>query len=300
MSRIEHLADQGLIRPPGWLPRNVMYETIMGSVAYGVSGDSSDMDIYGFAIPPKDDLFPHLRGEIPGFGTPSRRFEQFEAYHIVDPNALGAAGRNHDLTIYSIVKFFQLAMENNPNIIDSLYTPATCVLHCTAVGSLVRERRRLFLHKGCWPKFKGYAYAQLHKIANKRPVGKRSALVEDYGYDVKFAYHVVRLLGEAEMILVEEDLDLQRDRERLKAIRRGEWTLERIQAWCAEKEGQLERAYAASRLRPVPDEDALRRLLLECLEAHYGNLSGCVEDPGRALVALKNIDHELDRVRDLL
>ena len=227
MSTFERLTDRGLVRPPRWLPRNVMYETIMGSVAFGVSGDTSDMDIYGFAIPPKDDLFPHLRGEIPGFGTQHQRFEQFEAHHVVDPDALGGAGRSHDLTIYSIVKLFQLAMENNPNIIDCLFTPTTCVLHCTAVGSLVRERRRLFLHKGCWPKFKGYAYAQLHKISTKRPVGKRAALVGDHGYDVKYAYHVVRLLGEVEMILAEEDLDLQRDRERLKAIRRGDWKLVR-------------------------------------------------------------------------
>ncbi len=300
MSTLENLAGRGLVKPPRWLPANVMYETIMGSVAYGVSGDSSDLDLYGFAIPPKEDLFPHLRGAIAGFGTPPSRFEQFEAHHVVDPQALGGSGRSHDLTIYSIVKFFQLAMENNPNIIDSLFTPATCVVHTTAVGTLVRERRRLFLHKGCWPKFKGYAYAQLHKIATKRPLGKRAAVVEEHGYDVKFAYHVVRLLGEVEMILVEEDLDLQRDRERLKAIRRGEWSQERLRQWCAEKESQLERAWAESRLRAVPDEAALRRLLLDCLESHYGSLSGCVEDPDRAVTALRNIQAELERVRDVL
>ena len=300
MSTLEDLAGRGLVKPPRWLPANVMYETIMGSVAYGVSGDSSDLDLYGFAIPPKEDLFPHLRGAIAGFGTPPPRFEQFEAHHVVDPQALGGSGRSHDLTIYSIVKFFQLAMENNPNIIDSLFTPATCVVHTTAVGTLVRERRRLFLHKGCWPKFKGYAYAQLHKIATKRPLGKRAAVVEEHGYDVKFAYHVVRLLGEVEMILVEEDLDLQRDRERLKAIRRGEWSQERLRQWCAETESQLERAWAESRLRAVPDEAGLRRLLLDCLESHYGSLSGCVQDPDRAVTALRNIQAELERVRDVL
>jgi uncharacterized protein len=300
MSTLDRLAGKGLVKPPRWLPANVMYETIMGSVAYGVSGDTSDMDVYGWAIPPKEDVFPHLRGEVAGFGTPRPRFEQFEAHHVVDPDALGGGGRSHDLTIYSIVKFFQLAMENNPNIIDSLFTPASCVLHCTAVGTLVRERRRLFLHKGCWPKFKGYAYAQLHKIATKRPVGSRAALVAEHGYDVKFAYHVVRLLGEVEMILAEEDLDLQRDRERLKAIRRGEWSLERLEEWCAEKERQLEQACAESRLRPLPDEDGLRRLLLECLESHYGSLAGCVVDPDRAVAALRGIQDQLDRVKDLL
>ena len=70
MSTLQRLTDRGLIRPPRWLPGSVQYETIMGSVAYGVSSDTSDMDVYGWAIPPKDDVFPHLRGEIPGFGTP--------------------------------------------------------------------------------------------------------------------------------------------------------------------------------------------------------------------------------------
>jgi hypothetical protein len=29
--------------------------------------------VYGWWIPPKDDLFPQLRGEVPGFGTPPPR-----------------------------------------------------------------------------------------------------------------------------------------------------------------------------------------------------------------------------------
>jgi len=62
--RREHLAtlDRArLLKPPRWLPSNVQYETIMGSVAYGVSSDTSDVDLYGWAIPPKDDVF-HIFG----------------------------------------------------------------------------------------------------------------------------------------------------------------------------------------------------------------------------------------------
>lgn len=120
------------------------------------------------------------------------------------------------------------------------------------------------------------------------------------GYDTKFAYHVVRLIGEVEQILVEQDIDLQRDNERLKAIRRGEWTEERLRQWFAEKESQLERAYAESTLRATPDEPKIRALLLAALEDHYGSLEGCVIDPDRAVVALRNIQAELERVRDLL
>ncbi len=298
LSTLQRLTERGLLRPPRWLPGNVQYETIMGSVAYGVSSDTSDMDLYGWAIPPKEDIFPHLRGEIPGFGNSAKRFEVFQEHHIQDQDAMAGHGRTYDLTIFGIVKFFALAMENNPNIIDSLFTPTTCVLHSTRVGNLVRENRRLFLHKGAWPKFKGYAYSQLHKLASKRPQGKRAELVAQHGYDTKFAYHVVRLLDEVEQILVQEDIDLQRDNERLKAIRRGEWTEERLRAWFAAKESHLERIFAESKLRATPDEDRIKALLLECLEEHYGSLQGCIVNPDRVVVALRNIQAELDRVKD--
>jgi predicted nucleotidyltransferase len=300
MSTLQRLTDRGLVKPPRWLPGNVQYETIMGSVAYGVSSDTSDMDVYGWAIPPRDDLFPHLRGEVPGFGTPRPRFEQCQEHHVHDLDALSGKGRTYDLTIYGIVKFFNLAMENNPNVIDSLFTSANCVLHSTRVGNLVREHRRLFLHKGAWPKFKGYAYSQLHKISSKQPQGKRAELVERHGYDVKFAYHVVRLLTEVEMILLEQDIDLQRNNEQLKAIRRGEWTEDRLRAWCAAKEAHLERAYAESTLPATPNEPRIKALLLNCLEDHYGSLEACVVNPDQAIEALRNIRAELEWVKDLL
>lgn len=289
-----------MIKPPKWLPGNVQYETIMGSVAYGVSSDTSDVDVYGWAIPLKEDIFPHLRGEIVGFGHQAKRFEQYQDHHVEDRDALAGHGRTYDLTIFGIVKFFALAMENNPNIIDSLFTPVTCILHSTRVGNLVRENRCLFLHKGAWPKFKGYAYSQLHKLAIKQPQGKRAELIRRHGFDTKFGYHVVRLISEVEMILMEGDIDLQRNNEQLKAIRRGEWTEARLRQWFAEKESHLERAYAESSLRATPDEDRIKALLINCLEEHYGSLEGCLVDPDRATVALRNIQAELDRVKDLL
>lgn len=300
MSTLQRLADRGLVKPPRWLPGNVQYETIMGSAAYGVSSDTSDVDVYGWAIPPRDDIFPYLRGEIPGFGREAKRFGVYQEHHVEDRDALAGHGRTYDLTVFGIVKFFSLAMENNPNVIDCLFTPATCVLHSTRVGNLVRENRRLFLHKGAWPKFKGYAYSQLHKLAIKQPQGKRAELVAEHGYDTKFGYHVVRLIGEVEQVLAEGDIDLQRDNERLKAIRRGEWTEGRLRQWFADKESHLERLYAESPLPATPDECRIKALLLECLEEHYGSLEGCVVDPDRAVAALRTIQVELDRVKDLL
>ena len=95
-------------------------------------------------------------------------------------------------------------------------------------------------------------------------------------YDVKLAYHVVRLLNEVEQILVEQNLDLERNREQLKDIRAGNWTLEQIEQYFNDKEKLLEEVYLKSTLPYGPDEDAIKQLLLDCLEQHYGSLTGVV------------------------
>ena len=159
-STIQKLCDKGLIKPPSWLSSNVMFETIMGSVAYGVSSDTSDMDLYGYCMPSKFLVFPHLAGEIPGFGTELKRFEQFQIHHVNCPDEMGGKGRVYDIQVYSIIKYFQLCMGCNPNMVDSLFTPLECILFQTqGVGAMVRENRKMFLHQGAWHTFKGYAYS---------------------------------------------------------------------------------------------------------------------------------------------
>jgi predicted nucleotidyltransferase len=274
-SVLQNLQKRQLINAPHFVVSNVQYETIMGSESYGVSNDESDRDVYGFCLPPKDLIFPHLAGHVPGFGKvlpPS--FEQYQQHHIMDKEAR----KEYDLTIYNIVKYFQLLMENNPNMIDSIFTPRRCVLHSTKIAEMVRDRRREFLHKGCWHKFKGYAYAQMTKIKDKTNSSnpRRAEWIEKFGYDVKFAYHVVRLLNECEQILMTGDLNLEQNREQLKSIRRGEWTLVQLEDWAEDKHRQLEGLYASSTLQHTPDEDAIRTLLLDCIEEHYGSISAVV------------------------
>lgn len=254
----------------------------MGSVAYGVSSDSSDNDVYGFCIPPKTVIFPHLAGHINGFGTPHTDFGQWQEHHVED----NESRKTWDFCIYSIIKFFHLCMGNNPNMLDALFVPQTCVLHSTAIGNKVRDNRKLFLSKLVWHKFKGYAYSQLHKMRTKVPdIGSnRWKSYEKYGYDVKFAYHCVRLLRETEQILTEGDLDLRRGNNMLKSIRRGEWSIDKVIGYFDAKEKQLEEVCIKSELPWKPDEKAIKGLLIECLEQHFGTLD--LELP-------KSIGHEV-------
>lgn len=284
-SIVQRLYERKLIDPPSFLTNNVHYETMMGSVAYGVSSDTSDVDVYGFCIPPKNMIFPHLAGEIPGFGAQKQRFEVYQQHHIEEANER----KIYDLSIFSIVKYVSLCIDNNPNMIDSLFTPDFCVLHITEVGQMIRSAREFFLHKGCWHKFKGYAYSQLHKCKNKNPEGKRKETVEKYGFDIKFAYHVVRLIQEVEQIMSEGTLDLLRGREYLKAIRRGDVKLEDIEKWFSEKELSLEKLYHESHLPYKPDEQKIKKLLLDCFEHHYGSLDTAIRIEGRELDAIREI-----------
>ena len=273
-SKIQEMTKRKVITPPKFLANSVQMEVIMGSVAYGVSNDTSDVDVYGFCIPDRSDVFPHTIGQLQGFGNQINRFQQYQQHHIMHPDK----PIEYDFTIYSIVKYFQLCMENNPNMIDSMFVPRRCILYSTQVGELVRENRKLFLHKGSWHKFKGYAYSQLHKARNSVPdLGtKRREDYDKHGYSTKFAYHVVRLLSEVEQILTEHDLDLTRNREQLKSIRRGEWHIDQITEYFQDKEKALEQAYIDSTLQYKPNEKLIKTLLMSCLEIHYGSLDGCI------------------------
>jgi predicted nucleotidyltransferase len=181
----ERLTKLGLITPPNFVVSNTMYEVVMGSFAYGVSSDTSDYDLYGWCIPPVNVIFPHLDGEILGFDSQPRRFEQYQKHHVLDADALGGRGRNYDITVYNIVKYFKLIMQNNPNMIDSLFVPQNCILHCTQVGQMVRERRQMFLHRGCWHRFKGYAFSMLKKakIKNHRGLKEVVRFEDEYSVD---------------------------------------------------------------------------------------------------------------------
>lgn len=342
MNIVKELEKHQLIKPPRWLSENINYLTMMGSIAYQVSGDMSDVDVYGFCIPQKEVLFPHLTGYF-GFGKAPPSFDQFQQHHVKHD------GRSYDITVYNIVKYFNLCAENNPNMVDSLYTPQSCVLSTTKVGNIVRDARDKFLHKGCYHKFRGYAFSQLDKAASVRkdPLIKwirefeqshrdipHSTTLEEakvrenfpqlhdwawkeyvekfeqgvkqskrfeswkrFNTDVKFLYHLARLMDECEQILTLGTLDLSRSKEYLKAIRRGEVSEDELRSLFTIKEKELTKVYNESPLRYSPDYNYLQTLLLNCLEEHYGSLSNCIVTPDADRKALLEIRDILNKYR---
>ena len=123
-----------------WLEKRTVLLVRHGAHAYGLATETSDLDIKGIAIPPKEYFLGFLK-----------RFEQAES-------------KQPDMSIYDIRKFFQLACDCNPNIIEVLWCDDGDVIQANWIGEAFRHFRASFLSKKARHTFSGYAHAQLKRI----------------------------------------------------------------------------------------------------------------------------------------
>jgi hypothetical protein len=124
-----------------WLKDRTILLVTHGSHAYGLNTPTSDIDLKGVAIPPSEYFL--------GFQS---RFEQAEGK---DP---------YDLVVYDIRKFFNLAAECNPNIIEVLWADESTFRILTPLGRRLVDARARFLSRKARFTFSGYAHAQLKRI----------------------------------------------------------------------------------------------------------------------------------------
>jgi predicted nucleotidyltransferase len=251
--------------PPDWLSKNLVYLAITGSQSYGISTNNSDVDYYGIVVPPKEIIFPHLNGKVLGFGTYNDKFENWAEAHIQHENV------EYDFMIFNIIKAFQLIMVGNPNQIDNLFVTDDCIEHITEVGQMIRDNRKLFLSKECLFKFIGFASGQLKRIksGHQSVNPKKIELIKKFGYDVKEASHIPRLLNQIEQILTIGDLDLHKNNQILLEIRNGKWTIDQIEKFYENKIKYLN-SLTTIAVPEKPDENAIRKLLINCIETHCG------------------------------
>ena len=284
MNKVAKFIERKLINPPYWVKDNLCYATITGSQSYGCETPTSDIDIASFCMLPREQLFPHERGSyVYGFGEPVDQFGTYTSKKKFDYE-----GKEHEVNIHGIVKFFTLLSENNPTQLETLYTPFNCVIYTNDIGELVRANRSLFLSTRLYHRYVGYAFSQLNALKKDR-IGNRLELIEKYGYDVKSASHVVRLALFGEQLLKTGDLDMLAHSERLKAIRRGDVKEQEIRDWFSSQELYLKTLYQESKLPYSVDQKKINQLLLKCIEIHYGSLEKAVVDLDKESIALQEI-----------
>lgn len=227
---------------------NLIFLGQTGSTAYGVTTSSSDVDLFGVFVPTLDELFPHINGYIPGFGTQKKPKDCY-VEHGIKMDCI-----NVDLTLFSVVKFFNLAMENSPNVLEILYLDDYISLK---PFDYVLRHRDLFPHQdGIYSKFLGYAYSQVKKLNCK---------------DTKPAYHLARLLLQADQLLTTGEMSFKKNCEFLNDIRDGKHTTNNIYKWYTKMCQQLDDRKVSSVLKKHKDEKQIAELLHGCLSLCYGN-----------------------------
>lgn len=150
---LEKLLAENLVGQP-WLKDSIVYLTKHGSRAYGIHREDSDLDLKGIVIPPKEYFL--------GFANV---FEQAEFSNKKDNLA-----KKDEIegVAYCIRKFFKLASDCNPNIIEVLFADESDHIIVHPVMEEVLANRDLFLSKKARYTFAGYAHSQLKRIKNHR------------------------------------------------------------------------------------------------------------------------------------
>lgn len=121
----------------------IIFECVSGSHAYGTNIATSDTDIRGIYIMPESEktLFRDHPQEI--------------------------ADDTQDVKFFELEKFMKLASENNPNVLELLFTPEDCIIYKDARMDILLENRHAFVSQKAFHSFSGYAFAQIQKAKGK-------------------------------------------------------------------------------------------------------------------------------------
>jgi predicted nucleotidyltransferase len=184
----------------------------------------------------------------------------------------------YDIVLYDIKKFVSLLLKSNPNVLGLLFLSDLHYLVKEYAGEKLIKNRDYFLSNQCFKSFSGYAYSQLMKMQRGVFEGymgeRRKMMCTEFGYDVKNASHLIRLLSMGTELMLEGALNVDRggrDNQKLIAIKKGEWSLEQVQDESERLRKNFEDSRVKSVLRNKPDKDFIEHLLVTILYAHIFN-----------------------------
>ena len=212
------------------LHRFVIYQCVVGSRAYGLSRDESDIDRRGVYLPPAD-----LHWSI--YGVP----EQLE-------------DRDTDECYWELKKFMVLALKANPNILECLYTPI--VEKISEISDTLLARREIFLSKLVYQTYNGYVMSQFRKLEQDLRNQEQPSW--------KHAMHLIRLLHQGISILKEQRVPVSAENHRseLLALRDGQVAWDEANRWRLSLHHEFEDAYRDTQLPDSPDELEANRNLV--------------------------------------
>jgi hypothetical protein len=210
----------------------VVYRVTVGSRAYGLSTEASDEDRRGVFLPPAEWNWSLTK--------PPEQVESFApGVEEVD---------------WEIEKFVRLALQANPNILETLWSPV--VLFADETGAELRAMRTGFLSRHLYRTYSGYVLSQFRLM--------KKGYDADGHFKAKHAMHLIRLLHSGIHALTEGEIrvDVAEHRDELLAIRRGEVPFDDVQKRALELDRVFQDAFTRTKLPERPDTDRANRFLI--------------------------------------
>ena len=210
----------------------VVYRVMVGSRAFGLSTETSDEDRRGVFLPPADWHWSLTK--------PPEQVESFApGVEEVD---------------WEIEKFVRLALQANPNILETLWSPA--VLFTNETGDELRAMRASFLSRHLYRTYSGYVLSQFRLM--------QKGYDTDGHFKPKHAMHLIRLLHSGIHALTEGEIrvDVAEHRDELLAIRRGEVAFEDVRKRAIELDRVFQDVFSRTALPEKPDTARANRFLI--------------------------------------
>lgn len=230
----------------------IILQALVGSTIHGTAvADTDDRDEMAIAIEPAAKVVG-----LQGFETMVYRTQ---------PEGARSGPGDLDLVIHSLRKFARLAAKGNPSILLPLYVPTSGLIGKThGLGHELRKRRDMFVSKHVGKSFLGYLIAQKERLMGDRGQMRvtRAELVEKYGFDTKYAGHVIRLAHQGIELMTAGKMTLPMnkvERQEVLDVRTGKFTLQQVLTRAGELERELRDSLDAGVVPDEPDHEAIDR-----------------------------------------
>ncbi len=198
-----------------------------------------------------------------------RRFEQY--VFRTQPEGVRSGPGDLDLIVYSLRKWMRLALTGNPTILLPLFVPDDEIVRITELGHELRANAARIVSRLAGPRFAGYLRTQRQRMLDGAIKVDRPELIEKYGFDTKYAMHMVRLVVQGVELLETGRMTLPIAEPRLtwlRDLRRGKHTPDEAMAAAAELEDRLDRlARGASPLPEQPDREWADRWVVRAYDS---------------------------------
>lgn len=173
-----------------------------------------------------------------------------------------------DLTIFSLRKFLRLAIQGNPQILQCLFVPRERCITRTALGSQLQDLAPLIVSRQAGARYLGYLEAQRQRLRGERGQKKvkRPELEARFGFDTKYAMHILRLGFQGVELLLTGHITLpmaENDRAYVYATRLGQVPLQDVLTKAGELERQIKDLLHDAPVAAEPDREAIEAWMVK-------------------------------------